>query len=117
MVDRFDPKLKELMDELQPIFNRYGVFGFVNAVSRTHGEFRWFIPDHSVMKIESRGVRFKAKSGEDKHEDVEHTVFALLSLKDQAADLFQVCDQLKLLLDEHMKIDHKRSAVYGHGED
>jgi hypothetical protein len=114
---RFDPQLKLLMEELAQVFEKHQVFGFVSTTSRTHGEFRWFLPKHSVMRIEEHQIRFKAKSGVDSHQDVEATVFALMSMRDQAAELFGYCERLASELQKHLQIDHKRGPVYGHGED
>ena len=117
MTARFDPELKLFMDELKPIFDKYKIFGFVSVTSRTHGEFRLFLPEHSVMRLEGNGVRFKAKKGVEKHEDVEATVFALMSMRDQAAELFGLTERLQEEISKHIEIDHVKGPVYGHGED
>jgi hypothetical protein len=118
MKTRFDPKLKELMNELEPIFKKYEVFAFVNATSRTHGEFRLFFPEHSVAAFETPGkIRVKYKSGVDSFEDLNATAFALFSLKDTCGEMYVALDGLSKDLNKHVVIEHERGEIYGHGED
>jgi hypothetical protein len=115
--NRFDPKLKLMMEELEPIFKKYEVFAFVSATSRTHGEFRWFLPDYSVISIDRNGLRFKAKSGVDRHEDVEATVFGLMGAHDMGKELYLMAEKIYTELKKHMQIDHTQMPIYSHGED
>jgi hypothetical protein len=112
----FDPKLKELMEELEPIFEKYEVIAFVTATSRTHGEFRIFFPKRSTCfwektKSGQMGLRFKSKKGEQSHRDTEDTTFGIMSIRDMGAQLFQWMEQLKSKLDQHMEIDHKPQPI------
>lgn len=119
---KFDPKLKEMMDELDPIFKKYDVMGFVNVTSRTHGEFRIFFPPWSTAQWEKDSVgrsalRFKSKKGEQTHRDTEDTVFGLMSIRDMAGELFMMMEKMSSELDKHMEIDHTMMPITPHGED
>lgn len=122
MINNFDPKLKEMMDELETVFKKYDVISFVNATSRTHGEFRIFFPHWSTCQWEKTangqmGLRFKSKKGQQTHRDTEDTVFGIMSIRDMCATGFSWMEQLKDQLDKHMEIDHKTSPITPHGED
>lgn len=116
----FDPKLKELINELEPIFEKYDAMAFVNVCSRTHGEFRLYFPKWSVAQLEmcgsNQGIRFKSKKDEQTHAETEDTVFGLLSIRDMCARVFQWTEQLKKVLDKHMEIDHIPQPITPHGE-
>lgn len=116
MTDRFDPKLKEFMAEITPIFEKFDLFGFVSVTNRTHGEFRFFLGSYSCAKIENGGLRIKAKGQKD-HENLEATVFSLISMKEDAIRLFSMTEKIEQELRKHVEIDHKTPDVYGHGED
>jgi len=123
MKPAFDPELKILIDEIDPILKKYDVMAFITVHSKTHGEFRMFFPTWSTCQWEIDSLRrvnlrFKSKKSDGHtHEQTESTIGALLSIRDMCAQVFAWMQDLKSQLDKHMKIEHTRSPIVPHGQD
>lgn len=90
----YDPKLKEAMAKIQRICEQYDCGGYVSLTSRTHGEFRYILPQWTGLQEELRdgvvvGIRLRVKKEErDKAELTAHFIHSNLDVVVQMFHLF-----------------------------
>jgi hypothetical protein len=110
----YDPKLKELARRIEDLCKEYDAGAHISLVSRTHGEFRFCLPDWAGLYEEVEPatgnvrIRLKIKKAEgDTFEKAELTAHLLHSLRDTAASCFAFVDQFIKVTDEKWQTEHK----------
>lgn len=115
---KYDPKLKEAMEEIRSVLKKYDIAGAVTLASPTHSEYMNEIsPSWSCARIETtpegkKSVRFKATiaeygSKESRDAAALATVHMLLQIRDIGGQTYQMFDAIAEQLEGQMIITHK----------
>lgn len=113
MKKKYDPNLREAMDEIRAIMKRRNIAGHVLLASPTHTEFGllYDIPTWSAVSFEDTedkvGIRIKAKSSNpDDKGKLEATMHMLCSFQDMMANGFAAMDTLIAMVRKHVAVLH-----------
>lgn len=112
----YDPKLKECLTKIEALCKQYECGAYVSLVSRTHGEFRYVLPEWAAMKEEIDdegrvcGVRLTCKKEE--REKAEFTAHFLHSSRDIAALAFKFFDHFIEATQKKWNTEHTSFADY-----
>ncbi len=114
-MSKFDPKLKEAMEDMKVILKKYDIGAHISLVSPTHSEFLFHIsPTWSCAKFEDDGkaIRFKATeisegSKEARHKTQELTLHLLLQIRDLSGQSFMTMEKIQTELKKHIDFEHK----------
>lgn len=105
--------MKECQAKIEELCKAYDCGGHVTLVSKTHGEFRFVLPEWTCLyeevdpKTGDIGIRVRVKKADgDTHEDAELTAHYLHSMRDTFATAFAFVDRLIEKTDEKWKTEH-----------
>jgi hypothetical protein len=108
----YDPKLKEAMSAIEAVCKRYGCGGHITLISKTHGEFRFVLPDWAglyevIDENGNSGIRCKIEKAKgDTHEKAELTAHFLHSVRDIAAACFRFMSRFTEQTDKVWDTEH-----------
>lgn len=113
---KFDPVLREAMDEISAILKKKDIGGVVALTSPTHGEFKMYFdtPSWSVISFDQRpdgavAVRVKAAMATDPDVAIpkmEATMHMIYSCQDIIGNAFMLIEQLKSETAKHVDVVH-----------
>lgn len=111
MKQKYDPKLREAMEEVRALCKKYDVMAAVLLVSQSHSEFGNILdPSWSVMRWEAQDrIRFRSKkedfeSKEAQHQATEATAHGVTSLVNWTRQQHVSWSGVLAQLQAHMKI-------------
>lgn len=101
MKKKYDPNLREAMDEIRAVMKRRNIAGHVLLASPTHAEFGllYDIPTWSAVRFENDsehiGIRIKASSSNpDDKGKLEATMHMLCTFQDMMVNAYGALDSL-----------------------
>jgi hypothetical protein len=107
---KFDPTLKQAMEEIKLVLAKYDIGGHVILGSKSHSEFLYHFPKWSKAQLEEIhngkgefGIRFKAK-GKDEDQTIAASVFFFQTLQEQCGRAFIFAEKLLKVLSTKMEI-------------
>jgi hypothetical protein len=110
---KFDPVLKQAMEEIKSVLAKYDIGGHVVLSSKSHGEFLFHFPTWSKAQWQGPEIRFKAK-GKDEDGTIASTVFFFQMVHQRCGRAFMHCDEMLKLLSTKMKIEGGPKGPFPH---
>jgi len=117
-MDKYSPKLKDIVKEIEIIFRKHDVGGLVILNDgEGFGEYRLFIeePTWSMVRLfpDKKAVHLKAYA-KSKPKETNMTVNMIYNQLDVLGTLFLMLNQIKQSVDRHMKVEVEDGDWY-HG--
>jgi hypothetical protein len=112
-----DKRYRECMAEISAVLTKHDMAGAVTVVSKERAMFKYQFPTWSCIKLESGGIRFRAKrsdypSAEAQRETVELSAHIVMQMRDIAAQTFSMCQTIGDALREKVGMEHQPFADF-----